>query len=280
MADPFCLSGELTVTAAGSGEDNLVAAWSLRAPFGRGFQAVAFEVPWLGDSGPLALDCPSVEPPSRSCDVSLSSDACMQMPISIMQPWFKWWLKSVWHTGRRHKTKPTTLFLILPIQSGYPIRADILQMRLGGWSKTTLVFSRDEQEGPVSAIPVAKNVSRLGEVFNTAIGAVLLNAEEDIVKGSSTLDELDHRLALPLVVGHHIAQHRVVLVTGGYNLAFRKQLFSAAAGLGMLLVVIDEPGHWPQTGLEAVGAPMEFLPLNMTIDNELPTRITGISVPR
>ncbi|CAG7963044.1 unnamed protein product [Penicillium salamii] len=193
-----------------------------------------------------------------------------------MQPWYKWWQESIRCAEQNVDDTRSALFLIIPKRSGFLSRYDILQMRMAGWNRVISTFSREKPDAPVSGISTTDSPVWLKESFATAVGAIHLKVEEDGLGKYDILDQLWHRLALPLVIDCQIARMRVALVSGGYNLAFRKQLFSAAAGLGMTLVIIDETDHWLHSFSEVLGVPIEFLPVSMNTDNGLPGRIVDV----
>jgi len=113
------------------------------------------------------------------------------------------------------------------------------------------------------------------DLANTAVGALLSNAvnENRVMAVQKSLDlEMELRLSLNLFLSTPPTAKRVAIVQGGFSAEFRKDLFGAAAGLGVRLVILDHDGHWSQ---DREDLREFFLPIDMTVDAGLAMRIVG-----
>ncbi|KAI9651771.1 MAG: hypothetical protein M1829_002447 [Trizodia sp. TS-e1964] len=120
----------------------------------------------------------------------------------------------------------------------------------------------------------SQNVEKLDEVFATTAAAFLMQTDEPVYGNKTILDELAIRLDLHWIGEGSFVRRRIALVDGGFSYEFRKDIFAAAAYLGIDLVVFDSPNHWIQK-YESEQEPLaEFVPLDMALDHNLPHRIT------
>ncbi|KAL9608987.1 MAG: hypothetical protein Q9167_006219 [Letrouitia subvulpina] len=114
----------------------------------------------------------------------------------------------------------------------------------------------------------------LNHMLANSVGAILLKNQPSVcsVSALAVLEfELGNRLAMPWISRQPIPNTVVVLV-GGRDEYTTQPMLQAAKSLGIELVVMDEPGHWLQS-LNHKSRIAKFVPIDMTINDELPMRI-------
>ncbi|KAE8371925.1 hypothetical protein BDV26DRAFT_298351 [Aspergillus bertholletiae] len=143
--------------------------------------------------------------------------------------------------------------LIVPLAKGYIVRSDIIDIRLHDCFLVEQIrsFTKPLQRYESETAPVVildKDDISLPAIFGAAAACILVRqvpqAERETV--SQELDEeLDNRLSFPWIIPETARQKTLVLVEA--NSSHPEDglgLYTAAAALGISLVVLDNAGHW------------------------------------
>ncbi|KAB8214694.1 hypothetical protein BDV33DRAFT_209023 [Aspergillus novoparasiticus] len=250
----------------------LHANWTLYTLPSSNLQSIILEVPCLTDSEISLLSDGSSVQISLEIDAS-SSSQLVEVCNAQSHPWVTRWLDSIRQLYVRDSPQDVRLVLILPLQSGYLVRDDILQVRLSGSHKAHAIFSCVDPGQFVSAMPASRTTQKMDEIFGTAVGGFLFANDEMEFRNSDVLHVLEVCLTLPWVINHQYERRRIALVKGVSNFNSRNRLFDAAVGLRIGLVILDKPGHWLQGNDEFSHIIDEFIPIDVTNDNGLPGRI-------
>ena len=162
--------------------------------------------------------------------------------------------------------------LVVPRSSGYIVRSDIIPLRLIDCALVTNVVSFSKPLQFFDGSPVAiDNLQQLPNIFAASVGSMLLrsidsasvNAPEppstsfDRVKHrllesltSSLERELRDRLSFPWLSMTKPKRQNLAIVEGGRtvpdNGGVGESIYTAAAALGIDMVVFENPGHWLQ----------------------------------
>lgn len=162
---------------------------------------------------------------------------------------------------------------VLPDRSGFCVRSDFLEQRLGGFDPVARAecFLNPRQE--INHAPLLSsadlNASLLPQILHNAVGAMVV---KDIDALSRTEAELDNRLSFPWLSPSCPPLRRVAWVGGRYNMDHSKRIWEAASALGIAVVVIDKEGHWlqdPRWSHVREG----FIPANLDPDNGFVDRL-------
>ncbi|GAB1199529.1 hypothetical protein APSETT444_008879 [Aspergillus pseudonomiae] len=145
------------------------------------------------------------------------------------------------------------LKLIVPLAKGYIVRSDIINIRLHDCLLVEQIrsFTKPLQRYESETAPIVilgKDDICLSAVFAAAAACILVRpvpqAEREAV--SWELDEeLDNRLSFPWIIPETVRRRTLVLVEA--NSSHPEDglgLYTAAAALGISLVVLDSAGHW------------------------------------
>ncbi|OGM51268.1 hypothetical protein ABOM_000280 [Aspergillus bombycis] len=143
--------------------------------------------------------------------------------------------------------------LIVPLAKGYIVRSDIINIRLHDCFLVEQIrsFTKPLQRYESETSPIVvfdKDDISLPAIFAAAAACILVRpvpqAEWETV--SQQLDEeLDNRLSFPWIIPETARQKTLVLVEA--NSSHQEDglgLYTAAAALGISLVVLDNAGHW------------------------------------
>ncbi|KAB8228283.1 ATP-grasp domain-containing protein, partial [Aspergillus alliaceus] len=166
--------------------------------------------------------------------------------------------------------------LIVPLAKGYIVRSDIIPIRLHDCLlvEQIISFAKPLQRYESETTPILfldKDDISLPAIFTAAAACILVRPvpQADLEDVSSELDEeLNNRLSFPWIIPEIARQRTLVLVEAnsshpGDGLG----LYTAAAALGISLVVLDNAGHW-------IGSPDNahiceaFIPTRLTIPPE------------
>ncbi|KAF3492227.1 uncharacterized protein GIQ15_01744 [Arthroderma uncinatum] len=167
--------------------------------------------------------------------------------------------------------------LIVPLAKGYIVRSDIIPLRLCDCLMVEQVcsFAQPLQSygGDVACLhPTTFDSKRdnlsLPEISGSAVAGILVCPvdQAELESVSSDLDqELDNRLSFPWIIETETPprQRRLALVEA--NSSHPEDglgLYTAAAALGISLVVLDNAGHWLESSGSAVCE--AFLPTRLT----------------
>ncbi|THY19407.1 glutathione synthetase ATP-binding domain-like protein [Aureobasidium pullulans] len=141
--------------------------------------------------------------------------------------------------------------LVVPLQSGYIVRSDIIPLRLQDLEcvKTVTSFADPLQTFAGEGV-TCSDCSNLEPLFSAAAAGLILNVSStDTELESSTIDlELENRLSLPWILPGP-AQHKTLVLVDANSADPAKGgngsgLYLAAQALGIKLVVLDNANHW------------------------------------
>ena len=205
-------------------------------------------------------------------DLELKSGAKIRFRICDKNPgsWLYWWFESL-----KQVESKAELCLILPKQSNYLLRRNILQNRLAGWNLAMNIFAKVDHDERLVNVTKSEFLKHPEDGFATAVCGILLNATNKHSDPIYWLDALDTRLTAPWTFSHQLPPRRVALITGGHSLQRRKNLFTAAKDLNIHLTVFDRPDHWLDKQNDIYDGHINFVPLNTSLDLSLSHRIVA-----
>jgi hypothetical protein len=188
---------------------------------------------------------------ARIVDVPTSLDAATKQPFTKLLDDFTKEFISTDDTGRELGT--TLLRLVFSKNHGYAARSDFLVYRLHGTQhvKSTVSLLKPlckvagvSPEQCTTAITTEHFINLLG----TAIGGVFCSTL-DLSQGVEYLrqhldDEFSKRLSVPWIVDQPLTLSRVFWVQGRADIESSRQFYDAARSMGIIIVVLDQPGHW------------------------------------
>ncbi|KAF3898746.1 Glutathione synthetase atp-binding [Trichophyton interdigitale] len=164
--------------------------------------------------------------------------------------------------------------LIIPQAKGYIVRSDIIPLRLcdclfveqvESFARPLQSYGSDTPQHPTD-LSSREDIS-LPAVASKAVAGILVcqTPQSDLEVVSSNLDqELDNRLSFPWIIETETPRlRRLALIEA--NSSHPEDglgLYTAAAALGISLVVLDNPGHWLETSGSSVCE--AFLPTRLT----------------
>ena len=175
-----------------------------------------------------------------------------------------------------HRLTPSAIKLVVVVsRNAFAASANLLQSRL-----TDHPYIRDTADFvmPGQRLPQSFSWTHtldLLEVLEHSIGGALVTSSD----GHSityALDEVEYELAnrfpMEWVLDNPPVKTRVALVEGRPSWTVGEWVFKAAKDLGIGLIVLDREGHWLQESQHS-HLREDFLAIDRTIDNGLPTRI-------
>jgi glutathione synthase/RimK-type ligase-like ATP-grasp enzyme len=165
--------------------------------------------------------------------------------------------------------------LFFPATAGYVSWAGIFGSRMVDCPDVVDLFSAFKPLQSLSKSPLPVRESDIASIFAEAVAGVMIesSSEEDLDKQWLALDEeLVRRLSLPWLSPTPLNRTRLAVIEGGFNLDFRQNMLDNAFQLGIDLVILDKPGHWLASP-DYSHLRQAFLPLDTTLDNDLPGRI-------
>ena len=165
--------------------------------------------------------------------------------------------------------------LILPAQDGYILRSDFLTTRLLG---CVLV---DNVQGFTTPQQKVKNAALLDEpAFGTlleySVGGILIseNFQGTVESVFESLQaELNLRLALSWILPMPVTRNELALIGSRHDFVLEPWL-KAARSIGIKMTVFGADGSWLQKP-ESLGIVDAYVPLNMTADSDLPSRLVA-----
>ena len=176
--------------------------------------------------------------------------------------------------------KGAIIRFVFSSEPGYLVRSDLFARRL----ECCAGIERVESFIPaLRAVPSAPfqdmSPGRLPDVLDHAIvGLLLLNIEEhDLERESLRMDtEFANRFSFLWLQPEPIPRRRIVWVQGRENIGVSRRAYEAAQGLGVSIVMIDNPGHW----LEADDGPHAylreaFIPVDIEVNQGFTQRIVN-----
>jgi len=147
--------------------------------------------------------------------------------------------------------------LVVPRSSGYIARSDIIPLRLIDCPLVASVasFSKPLQFFDGKAISI-ENLPDIPHLFRASVGGILLKyidstATNPLEPLSTSLErELRDRLSFPWLSMQEPKRQTLAIVEGGRtgpdHGGVGQSIYTAAAALGIDMVVFDNPGHWLQ----------------------------------
>ncbi|EFR02828.1 hypothetical protein MGYG_05828 [Nannizzia gypsea CBS 118893] len=183
--------------------------------------------------------------------------------------------------SKTNQTEMAVKVITVP-HDGYLCRSDIIELRMrDSASVGSVVRFPASSGGHFSSMDVTqRNKSNLLTLLSSAPGALL--AKQTLTPDCEALDlleeELRVRLSFNWVLPTKPTVRKVALVGGRpmFDLqrgSFGHQgTFEAALALSILIDVVDRPGHWLE-GEAHSHLRNDFVPVDMTNDAELPSRI-------
>ena len=173
------------------------------------------------------------------------------------------------------KAQPSLLVfkLVLPHKHGYMAQADLLEHRLIDLPGALKVVDLGTPGQECNHIDLL-HIDGFDTVTRSAMGIVQVDFHSDAWIALEVLErELRGRLSLPWLLDEPIDRRTLVLVGGYPNFQSYKGTYDAAKGLGIDIIVLNEPGHWLQDEFTSK-LRNEFWPVDMTLDKDLPQRIS------
>lgn len=165
-------------------------------------------------------------------------------------------------------------------EPGHLVRSDLFVRRLECCAGIERVESFVT---PLHAVPSAPfrdmSPGELPEVLHHAISSLLaLNIEaHDLERETIRLDtEFANRFSFAWLQAEPIPRRRIVWVQGRENIGVSRRAYDAAQGLGVSIVMIDNPGHW----LEDDDGPHPylreaFIPVDIEVNQGFTQRIVN-----
>lgn len=180
----------------------------------------------------------------------------------------------------------TILRLVFPKASGIPARSDFIEYRLTGCEYAHTVRSFMKPLTAVTAIPSTKSqgidsIQTFLDLLSHSIGGIIAQAltpdAQNAIDLTHHLDEALHfRLSVPYLLPYTPSRRRIFWVQGRTNFVSSVQFYQAAYALGLIIVVVDVPGHWMEDPSGPHAHYREaFIPLNIDADEGLPQRIAN-----
>lgn len=142
--------------------------------------------------------------------------------------------------------------LVVPKSCGYIVRSDIIPLRLLGCSLVTSVISFSKPQQFFDGEPISvEDLQLLSGVFSASAGGMLLK-RTDPTGINALLNSLDlellNRLSFPWLSMQIPKRQTLAIVDGGLsgpdNGGTGASIYTAAAALGIDMVVLDDPEHW------------------------------------
>lgn len=186
-------------------------------------------------------------------------------------------LLSVVHELVKKGSKDVAFKLVLPVEDGFVVRADFLQQRLYGCPNVRLiegfVAPREHLSNPSLSSTGLENFS---EILASAAGGIVVGDETGRSQ-ESLLSELETellgRLSLPWLIPQPIPERKIAIL-GHRSLFMMERWFTAAQAMGIAVLVFGQHGSWLEESQHS-HLLEQFLPIDMSVDQDLPSRILG-----
>lgn len=188
---------------------------------------------------------------------------------------FQFLLQSLRATTASSKSLRRIVKLIVPLQKGHIVRADLIPLRLRDcqFVETAVSFAEPLQNYSGSSIALS-DANSLPALFSAATAGLILHydAEKDSDVGIEALSlavesELENRISLPWILSEDARRRTLVLVEGSRthpeNGGVGPGIYLAAEALGINMVVLDNAGHWLE-GPEYAHWRKAFIPIKMS----------------
>ena len=162
--------------------------------------------------------------------------------------------------------------LILPCHTGHVVRSDFLHQRLVGCGipistlqfMVVRAFDQTDLQSPGFA-----------DIVGCAVGAIITPSatREKVYEWMASLDtELRARLSYPWIVSSPLSGNRLVVVGSRHRLVMA-DWFESVYNLGIRVTLIGAQNHFLQQQWRHYRAIEQYLAIDTTLDNELPSRI-------
>ncbi|CAG8890702.1 unnamed protein product [Penicillium egyptiacum] len=168
------------------------------------------------------------------------------------------------------------LKFILPVNSGYLRRADILEERFRGCDQVECVNGFAVSTG--QRLNPCNEVWWLSDILLSACGGIIVRAPQTGTTIYSVLkqveSEIRRRLSFQWLSSEPVRRKRLAVVQARKEYHTIERFYMAAKSLNINLIAVDSPGHW----LEADDGPSasmreEFIPFDMTVDETFSSRL-------
>lgn len=182
-------------------------------------------------------------------------------------------------TAQKGQDHQTAVKLVAPAEKGNLIRADILRQRLQDleYIDKTATFAQPLQQYDGQSWTATTSLVTL---IQTSAGAIRIRVTPDMCTGEALLaleGELHNRLPSPLAIPGlrrrtlaFLEGSELLPDTGGCS----TQFYSAAASLGIDVVVLGVQGHWLQSAKYRCWY-KAFIPIEFGHDADFPSRIVA-----
>jgi hypothetical protein len=166
---------------------------------------------------------------------------------------------------------PVPLRFLFSSASGYASRSDFLEQRLECSECLSKVTSFLAPLQSIYAVEQTANTSNIELLLPKAIGALT-------VKSTSSFQNLDtelhDRLSFEWLLRTPQKPSRIVWVQGREDIDCIERAFKAAVSLGVILIILDEVGHWLQDPVSPWAHLREaFIEIDISADEGLAERI-------
>jgi hypothetical protein len=173
--------------------------------------------------------------------------------------------------------KLVAIKLIMVLQPGWLIRSDIIKQRFMSCSsvkKAVDFLASNDKTIPFQSRGEERQIDTFMDAFRCAVGGIQLKDVSDTWPEAS-LDqlqvELTQRMSLPWILTTASSRKHLAVV-GGRHINTMAKYSESANSLNIGLIVLGPPGHWLENSHQSVYREA-FLPIDMTIDDDLPQRI-------
>lgn len=168
------------------------------------------------------------------------------------------------------------LKFILPVNSGYLRRADILEERFRGCDQVECVngFAVSTEQ----RLNACNEVGRLSDILLSACGGIIVREPQTGTTIDTVLSQVEseirRRLSFQWLSSEPVRPKRLAVVQARKEHHTIERFYMAARSLNISLIAVDSPGHW----LEADDGPSaslreEFIPFDMTVDETFSIRL-------
>lgn len=166
--------------------------------------------------------------------------------------------------------------LILPCHTGHVIRSDVLRQRLMGCEIPVSTLQFMDAKQLVRAFDQTDFQSQgFADIVSCAVGAIITPSatREKIYEWMASLDtELRARLSYPWIISSPLSGNRLVVVGSRHRLVMA-DWFESVYNLGIRVTLIGAQNHFLQQQWRHYRAIEQYLAIDTTLDNELPSRI-------
>lgn len=165
--------------------------------------------------------------------------------------------------------------LLIPQKDGFVVQSDFVQRRLVDCDSASDVRSFISPGKEIFAVPKElSHAHNLEQIAQYAVaGFLVVPSPGQSPQSCSKLvnAELEKRLQFPWLSQKPIQRKRIALI-GGRKLSALQGYTAAAVSLNIAVVVLDDPTHWLADPKWA-HLREDFVPFNMTADEDMPRRI-------